>query len=208
MPHQFSNLVFTPSVKDVQTEMGSRLAGEMLTQPGVANDILGPNEKHYISLRDGFYMATVGETDWPYIQFRGGPAGFLQSVDDHTLAFADVFGNRQYISVGNLRANHRVAIFLMDYPTQSRLRVLGEAEVTPWNDAPEWKNTLILPPKSRPERVVRIHISAFDWACPQHIPQRWTAEELEHSPTGAHIRALEAENRDLRASLTAALLKP
>ena len=208
MPQQFSNLTFTPSVKDVQTEMGSRDAGEMLTQRGAANDLLGPSEKHFISLRDGFYMASVGETDWPYIQFRGGPAGFLQSVNDHNLAFADVLGNRQYISVGNLRANHRVAIFLMDYPTQSRLRVLGEAEVIPWNDAPEWKNTLILPPKARPERVVHIHVSAFDWACPQHIPQRWTAEELEQSRIGTHIRALKAEIRDLRASLTAALLKP
>src|ERR1700712_5088902 len=119
MPHQFSSLTFTPSVKEVQTEMGSRRAGEMLNQRGPENDRLGPDERLYISLRDGFYMATITESGWPYIQFRGGPACFLHVVDDRTIAFADVTGNRQYISTGNLKANPRVALFLMDYVSQS-----------------------------------------------------------------------------------------
>jgi len=203
MPHKFSTLTFTPSVKEVQTEMGSRSAGEMLNKRGAPNDRLGPDEKYFISLRDGFYMATVSETGWPYIQFRGGPAGFLHVLDDNTIAFADVTGNRQYISTGNLRANHRVALFLMDYPTQSRLKILGEAEIIPWRDAGDWKSSLPLPPSSRPERVVRIHVAAFDWNCPQHIPQRWTVDELEHTDIGRHIRELEQENRELRGKLAA-----
>src|ERR1700709_1700631 len=100
MPHQFSNLTFTPSVKEVQTEMCSRHAGEMLNTRGPSNDRLGADEKYFIALRDGFYMATISETGWPYIQFRGGPAGFLHVIDDHTIAFADVTGNRQCISTG------------------------------------------------------------------------------------------------------------
>jgi predicted pyridoxine 5'-phosphate oxidase superfamily flavin-nucleotide-binding protein len=201
MPHEFSNLTFTPSVKEVQTEMGSRNAGEMLNKRGAPNDRLGPDEKYFISLRDGFYVATVSETGWPYIQFRGGPAGFLHVLDDNTIAFADVTGNRQYISTGNLRANPRVALFLMDYPTQSRLKILGEAEIIPWQEAGDWKNALPLPPSGRPERVVRIHVAAFDWNCPQHIPQRWTLDELKYTDFGKHIRDLEQENLDLRAKL-------
>jgi uncharacterized protein len=203
MPHEFSNLTFTPSVKEVQTEMGSRNAGEMLNKRGAPNDQLGPDEKYFISLRDGFYMSTIGETGWPYIQFRGGPAGFLHVLDDNTIAFADVTGNRQYISTGNLRANHRVALFLMDYPTQSRLKILGEAEIIPWQGAGDWRNSLPLPPKGRPERILRIHVAAFDWNCPQHIPQRWTLEELQHTEFGHHVRQLEKENRELRAALAA-----
>jgi len=203
MPHKFSAITFTPSVKEAQTEMGSRNAGEMLNKRGAPNDRLGADEKYFISLRDGFYMATVSETGWPYIQFRGGPAGFLHVLDDNTIAFADVTGNRQYISTGNLRANPRVALFLMDYPTQSRLKILGEAEITPWKDAGDWKKSLPLPPSGRPERVVRIHVAAFDWNCPQHIPQRWTLDELKHTDIGRHIRDLEQENRDLRAKLAA-----
>jgi predicted pyridoxine 5'-phosphate oxidase superfamily flavin-nucleotide-binding protein len=203
MPHQFSTLTYTPSVKEVQREMGSRKAGEMMTERGPANDRLGPDERYFISLRDGFYMATVSETGWPYIQFRGGPAGFLHVIDEHTIAFADVTGNRQYISTGNLRANNRVALFLMDYPTQSRLKILGEAEILPWKDAGELQTVLPLPPKSKPERVVRIHVDAFDWNCPQHIPQRFTLEELQHTDFGHHIQQLEEENRKLRAALAA-----
>jgi predicted pyridoxine 5'-phosphate oxidase superfamily flavin-nucleotide-binding protein len=203
MSHQFSTLTFTPSVKEVQREMGSRNAGEMLNQRGATNDRLGSDEKYFISLRDGFYMATISETGWPYVQFRGGPAGFLHVLDEHTLAFADVTGNRQYISTGNLKTNHRIALFLMDYPTQSRLKILGEAEILPWKDAGELQSLLLLPPKSKPERVVRIHVEAFDWNCPQHIPQRWTVEELQHTDFGHQIHQLEEENRKLRAELAA-----
>jgi predicted pyridoxine 5'-phosphate oxidase superfamily flavin-nucleotide-binding protein len=208
MSHQFSTLTFTPSVKEVQTEMGSRRAGEMLNQRGPENDRLGPDEKLYISLRDGFYMATITESGWPYIQFRGGPEGFLNVVDDHAIAFADVTGNRQYISTGNLKANPRVALFLMDYVSQSRLKILGEAEIIPWSEAGDWKAQLPLPDRGKPERILRIHVAAFDWNCPQHIPQRWTADELRYSEFGQRLQALETENRKLREALNEQASKP
>jgi predicted pyridoxine 5'-phosphate oxidase superfamily flavin-nucleotide-binding protein len=201
MAHQFSALTFTDHVAEVQKEMGSRPANEKLTERGSPNDTLGPIEKDFISRRDGFYLATVGETGWPYIQFRGGPAGFLHILDDRTLAYADITGNRQYITTGNLRTNQHASLFLMDYPHQARLKLLADIEVIPWSKAPDWKSQLLIPERGRPERANLIHISAFDWNCPQHIPQRWTIDELKQTPLFSRIEALEKENRDLRAAL-------
>src|SRR5438309_2440592 len=186
MAHQFSSLTFTPNVQGVQAEMNSRNANQRLTEFGPANDTFGPDERAFISARDGFYMATISETSWPYIQFRGGRTGFLRVLDDHTLAYADVTGNRQYITTGNLRSSSRVALFLMDYPNRSRLKILGTAEITPWSETGDWKRNLLISNRGRPERVVRIHLAAFDWNCPQHIPQRWTLEELEQTSIGQH----------------------
>ena len=201
MPHQFSALTFTPRVQAMQEKMGSRFAGQKLTERGPANDILSEAERHFIAERDSFYMATVTETGWPYIQHRGGPKGFLHILDDHTLAFADLIGNRQYITTGNLTANDRVALFLMDYPHQTRLKLLAHAEVLPW-DAHAFP-MLPLPPRSTPERVVKLHLAAFDWNCPQHITPRWTANEIEGSPVERKVSELLSENERLRAELAA-----
>ena len=185
----------------MQAEMGSRTANQRMTAFGPANDRLGADERAFISLRDGFYLATVGESGWPYIQFRGGPPGFLSIRDDQTLAFADITGNRQYITTGNLRANSRVALFLMDYPNRSRLKILADASLTRWSEAPEWKRELLVPDRGRPERLVTFHLAAFDWNCPQNIPQRWTLEELQQTPIFERLRSLEQENAQLRARL-------
>jgi uncharacterized protein len=201
MAHQFSTLTFTDDVANVQREMGSRSANEKLTERGPANDALSPAEKDFISRRDGFYLATIGSTGWPYIQFRGGPTGFLHIIDDHTLAYADVTGNRQYISTGNLRGNNHASLFLMDYPHQTRLKLLANVEVIPWSEAPDWKKNLKLPERGRPERVIIFHVAAFDWNCPQNIPQRWTLEELQRTSLFDRVQALEEENRTLRATL-------
>jgi uncharacterized protein len=201
MAHQFSTLTFTDDVAQVQREMGSRLSNEKLTERGPANDTFSPAEKDFISRRDGFYLATIGSNGWPYIQFRGGPTGFLHVIDDHTLAYAEVTGNRQYISTGNLRGNNHAALFLMDYAYQTRLKLLANVEVVPWNEAPAWKKDLKLPERGRPERVVILHVAAFDWNCPQHIPQRWTLEELKNTSLFDRVQALEEENRTLRATL-------
>ncbi len=136
MAHQFSSLTFTPDITEVQREMGSRPANEKLNQRGPANDTFGPDEKAFISARDGFYISTVTSTGWPYIQFRGGPTGFLHVLDDRTLAYADITGNRQYITTGNLRSNPHAALFLMDYPHQTRLKILADVEVIPWLKPP------------------------------------------------------------------------
>ena len=199
MSHQFSKLTFTPSVQAMQERMGSRFAGQKLTDRGPANDMLGPDERAFIAARDSFYMATVSESGWPYIQHRGGPAGFLYVLDERTLAFADVTGNRQYISTGNLAANDRVALFLMDYPHQARLKILAHAEILPWDDVAF--GALLLPPRARPERAIKLHVEAFDWNCPQHITPRWSADQLEHSAVGKKIAALVEENERLRAEL-------
>lgn len=201
MAHQFSTLTFTDDIKQVQREMGSRPANEKLTERGPANDSLGPVERDFITRRDGFYIATVGSTGWPYIQFRGGPIGFLHIVDDRTLAYADITGNRQYITTGNARSNTHAALFLMDYPHQARLKLLADIEIIPWAEAPDWKTDLKIPDRGRPERVVLLHLAAFDWNCPQHIPQRWTAEELQQTPLVQRLHALEEENRALRARI-------
>ncbi|MCU1324321.1 MAG: pyridoxamine 5-phosphate oxidase-related FMN-binding [Acidobacteriaceae bacterium] len=204
MAHQFSTLTFTDNVRAVQREMGSRPANEKLTERGPANDSFTDDEKSFIAARDSFYIATVGETGWPYIQFRGGPTGFLRVLDDHTLAYADVTGNRQYITTGNLRTSDKAALFLMDYPHQTRLKILGHVEIVPWNEAGNWKLQLSIPERARPERAVRIHLAAFDWNCPQHIPQRWTIEELQHTALFERIGSLEQEVKTLRAKLSAA----
>jgi predicted pyridoxine 5'-phosphate oxidase superfamily flavin-nucleotide-binding protein len=201
MAHQFSSLTFTDDVAKVQREMGSRPANEKLTERGPANDTFGPYERAFIAARDGFYISTIGATGWPYIQYRGGPTGFLNIRDDRTLAYADVTGNRQYITTGNLRGNQHAALFLMDYPHQTRLKLLTNVEIIPWSKAPDWKTELKLPERSRPERVVLLHLAAFDWNCPQHISPRWTLEELKQTPLFERIESLEQENRDLRAAL-------
>jgi predicted pyridoxine 5'-phosphate oxidase superfamily flavin-nucleotide-binding protein len=203
MAHQFSTLTFTPNVAAVQREMGSRSANDALTQRGPTNDTFGSHEKSFIAARDGFYLSTVGETDWPYIQFRGGPVGFLHMLDDRTLAYVDITGNRQYITTGNFRSNPRAALFLMDYPNQTRLKILATVEVLPWNEAGDWKLQLPIPPKGRPERVVRLRLAAFDWNCPQHIPQRWTLDELKQTELFQRISALEQEVVSLHKALAA-----
>lgn len=208
MSNQFSTLAFTPSVVAVQREMGSRPANEALTTRGPADDRFTAHEAAFLAARDGFYLATVTETGWPYVQFRGGPPGFLHLLDDRTLAYADITGNRQYISTGNLRANNRAALFLMDYPHQSRLKILAHVELIPWADAPTWKQGLPVPERGRPERVVVLHLDAFSWNCPQNIPQRWTLAELQQSKFFERTQALEAEVQTLRAQLAAAPQPP
>jgi predicted pyridoxine 5'-phosphate oxidase superfamily flavin-nucleotide-binding protein len=152
-------------------------------------------------------MASVSESGWPYVQFRGGPKGFLHVIDDSTIAFADLRGNMQYISTGNLLRNDRVALFLMDYPAQTRLKILGHAEIledTP--QAEDWLDRLRVPGEKSPaERAVLIHIEAFDWNCPQHITPRYTQEEITRmlEPMRQRLDALEQENRRLREQLAA-----
>jgi hypothetical protein len=166
-------------------------------------------ETEFLADRDSFYMSTVGETGWPYLQHRGGPKGFLQVMDSHTLAFADFRGNRQYISTGNLSINDRVALILVDYPNQARLKILGHTEVL---EGDALKGDLARPlieklraagEKSVVERVFLIHIAAFDWNCPQHITQRYTAEEIQSAmePLNQRMEQLEKENQELKAKL-------
>jgi predicted pyridoxine 5'-phosphate oxidase superfamily flavin-nucleotide-binding protein len=149
-------------------------------------------------------MATVSETGWPYIQHRGGEPGFLRVIDDRTIAFADYRGNRQYISIGNLEHDDRVALFLMDYPTRSRLKILGHAEVREGADAQKLIGELSGPGvRAMVERVIVIRIDAFDWNCQQYITPRFTEEQVIEvmAPARKRLAELEEENKQLRAEL-------
>jgi uncharacterized protein len=204
MPHRFAEIAFTPNVQEEQDRHGSRQQYQRMMQNGPDQNTFGPNERYFIESRDGIYVASVSETGWPYVQFRGGARGFLQVMDDQTLGFADFRGNRQYISVGNWKANDRVAIFLMDYPTQTRLKILGRVEVMDAASRPDLVEKLAIPGyPAKVERVVLIHLVGFDWNCQQHITPRWTQEEMIErlEPMQKKLAALEAENRALRERL-------
>jgi uncharacterized protein len=206
MGRRFAERAFTPLVKEQQQKHGSRYLYERAERSNDAGDRLGEFEVEFIKERDGFYMASTSETGWPYIQHRGGAKGFLRVLDDHTLGFADLRGNKQYISMGNLQHDNRVALFLMDYAHQLRLKILGRAEVHEGDEpAQKLMPDLIVPEEKTPsERAVLIHVEAFDWNCPQHITPRYTIEELEASlaPMRRRLEFLEAENKRLKNSQT------
>ena len=202
MGHQFSKIAFTPTIRALQEADGSRAsyARNELGEPH--HDRLGEREAAFIAMRDSFYMATVTETDWPYIQHRGGPAGFLRVLDEKTIAFADFRGNRQFVSVGNLAKNDRVALFLMDYAHQARLKILGHARVIELKDDSALAEKLTLPGyRAKPERAFLITVDAFDWNCPQHITQRFTLADVEDAVGAmkARIAELESELQNAKA---------
>lgn len=201
MAHDFGSLVFTPVVKALQEKYGSRRHYARMESGGAAPDRLGPDETSFLSERDSFYMATVGANGWPYVQHRGGPKGFLKVIDDRTLAFADFGGNKQFISTGNLTTDDRVALIIVDYPRQARLKILGRAEILAGEPAQEWIERLRDPSyKASIERVYLIRVEAFDWNCPQHITPRFTAEQIKEAlaPFERRLEELELENQKLR----------
>ncbi|GLZ76220.1 pyridoxamine 5'-phosphate oxidase [Actinorhabdospora filicis] len=178
MSRRFAQLAFTPGVRRHQAAHGSERAYRGMAEGPSTADALGDDERLFIGRRDSFYLGTVGETGWPYIQHRGGPEGFLKVLDDHTLAFADFRGNRQYISRGNLDHDDRVSLFLMDYAEQVRLKLLGRARVV--EDDPELFARLHTPDyRAKVERAIVITVEGFDWNCPQHIPVLYPAEVVE-----------------------------
>ncbi|MGH7818790.1 MAG: pyridoxamine 5'-phosphate oxidase family protein, partial [Candidatus Binatia bacterium] len=167
MAHRFAEIAFTDTVKALQEEHGSRAGYERMERSADADGTLGDRERQFIAARDSFYMASVGETGWPYIQHRGGPKGFLRVLDDRTLGFADFRGNLQYVSAGNFQGNDRVALLLMDYPNRRRLKILGRVRALDATKAPE--PVAMLAPAGYPaqvERAIVIRVEAFDWNCP------------------------------------------
>jgi predicted pyridoxine 5'-phosphate oxidase superfamily flavin-nucleotide-binding protein len=207
MSYKFLELASTPSVLAAQAANGSLEMWQRLEDSDRAFDRFTDGEAAFIAARDSCYMATVSETGWPYVQHRGGPAGFLKVLDPTTLAFADFRGNRQYITVGNVAANDRVAMILVDYPNRARLKILAHMEARDLRADPALAARLALPGyKARPERALVLHLETFDWNCPQHITPRYTVAEIEAAtaPLHARIAALETENTALRAATPAA----
>jgi predicted pyridoxine 5'-phosphate oxidase superfamily flavin-nucleotide-binding protein len=205
MSRAFAEISFTPSVLAVQALNGSDKSYTKFLEPDAARgDRVGHVEAEFISLRDSFYQATVSNTGWPYVQFRGGPVGFLKVLDEGTIAYADFRGNRQYLSTGNIVDNDRVSLIIMDYPNRRRLKVWGRVKLIDAKVDPVLMKKLQDPTyRALPERAVVITVEALDWNCPQHIPQRMTLDELEPQlkPSRDEIAQLKAENEELKTAL-------
>lgn len=172
MHHRYLEIASTPSVTAARERYGSaarstRADSRPPPEELIGNTRMGAAEQDLIATRDGFYLASVSETGWPYVQFRGGPTGFLRIIDDSTLGYADFRGNRQYITTGNVQANDRVSLFLMDYAHQRRLKIFGRMRVIDARDDPALKEQLTMPRYAgRVERAVMVTVEAFDWNCP------------------------------------------
>lgn len=197
MSHRYAELAFTEAVKAAQEHYGTRSQNERLEQKMGPNDALGDKETLFIGMRDSFYVSTVSETGWPYLQHRGGPVGFLHVINSRQLAYADYRGNNQYISVGNIAGNDRCALFLMDYPRRLRLKILGRWKMVDVADAePDLVSRLRpYPYRASMERIATIDIEAFDWNCSQHITPRYSEAQLREAmaPLQARIADLEAK---------------
>ena len=203
MTHRFADIAFTPAVQSLQERYGSRSQyARMQAKAGPAE--LGAYESEFLAAADSFYLATVSETGWPYVQHRGGPRGFLKVLSSRQIAFADFRGNLQFVSAGNAAGNDRASIIVMDYARRRRLKLLGHLRFVAVAEAdPVLVRQIELPGyRARVERVALIDVAAFDWNCPQHITQRFTLDQVEEAakPLRDRIAALEEE---LRAARTA-----
>lgn len=199
---RYDELMFTPAIQALQDLEGAR--GMYARSYGARTRALGDDDVAFIAGRTSFYMASVSETGWPYIQHRGGPAGFLKVLDDHSLGFADYKGNRQHISHGNVEHDNRVSLFAMDYPRKARMKLQGYATFESAAANPALAARLAVDGQGRVERLVTIRLAAFDWNCPQFITPRFDAGEIaqlvgpEMDRLTARIAELEAENATLR----------
>lgn len=193
MAHKFLDLAFTPEVRAAQQHYYGR---SQTLPPAVKDDPLGPDEIAFIESRDSFYLGSVSETGWPYVQHRGGPAGFAKVISPDEIAFADYKGNRQMLNTGNLAANDRVCLFLMDYPRRVRLKLLGHAEVLDARGHPELVERIAQPEMAKlTERIFKIRVVSYDWNCPKYITPRYTAAEVTGllEPLKARIAELESQ---------------
>lgn len=203
MTGHYAQVAFTDAVRAHQAAHGSLRGYERMAAVPEVADRLGENEAWFIGERDSFYLSTVSETGWPYIQHRGGARGFLKVIDSRTVGFADFRGNKQYISRGNLDHDGRVALFLMDYAARTRLKIFGRARVVEAAERPELVASLTVPEyRAQVERAVLIEIEAFDWNCSQHIPELYPREEVLEAVADLRERIadLERENAALRAA--------
>ena len=179
MSLSYKQITYTDSVKDAQARAGTRDVAQRMLLADSGEDRLSAREIDFIAQRDGFYLGTVSEDGWPYVQYRGGPTGFLKVIDFATLAYADFRGNMQLLSAGNIGHDDRVSLFFMDYAHRRRLKILARAEIIDGRDDPAMLKLLSDPNYAAvPERVFVLHVEAFDWNCPQHITPRYTEAEF------------------------------
>ncbi|NEQ27388.1 MAG: pyridoxamine 5'-phosphate oxidase family protein [Microcoleus sp. SIO2G3] len=194
MPRKFGEIAFTPEVQTAQTQRGSRQTYEKYIANGPASDTISPKIEEFIAQLEGFYLGTVSSNGYPYIQFRGGPSGFLKVLGEKTLGFADFSGNVQYITVGNLSGNDKAFLFLMDYRHRKRIKIWGRAEYMEGDS--QWLEQLRMPSyPAEVERSILFHVEAISENCPQHIPIRYSQTEVEAmmAPLQARIAKLEQQ---------------
>ncbi|MDB4292569.1 pyridoxamine 5'-phosphate oxidase family protein [Maribacter sp.] len=202
MAKNFAEIAFTAAVKKLQEKHGSRKGYEQMEKFNVV-DGLTDGEMSFVQNRDSFYLASIGVKEFPYVQHRGGPKGFLKVLDSKRLGFIDFTGNKQYVSVGNMETNNKVSLIMVDYATRTRLKVFAKAEIVELKDNPELYDSLDLNDyKFRAERMMIFHIEAYDWNCPQHIVPRYTVDEINEafSPQQEYIKKLEEEIKTLKTT--------
>ncbi len=200
MAKNFAEIAFTDAVKKLQEKHGSRRSYERMEKFNVI-DGLTESEMSFIVNRDSFYLASIGANEFPYIQHRGGPKGFLKVLGSKRIAFIDFVGNKQYVSVGNMATNNNVSLIMIDYPSRTRLKIFAKAEVIELKNNPELYEALDLKDyKFRPERMIVFNIEAYDWNCPQHINPRYTVDEINEVflPQKEYITKLEEEIKKLK----------
>ena len=178
MAKNFTNFAFTDSVKAEQEAHGSRQSYARMEEKDQYQ--IFHRETSFIAAQHGFYMSTIGENGWPYVQFRGGSTGFLKAIDNQTLAYADFSGNMQYISTGNLKTTNKAALILMDYSTRTRLKIWAETEILDPEENPDLLEIVSDPGyKAKVDRIIVFNIKGFDWNCPQHITPKFTIDQMK-----------------------------
>ena len=204
MVKNFAEIAFTDAVKRLQEKHGSLRGYERMEKFSKVNG-LTDHEMSFIGNRDSFYLASIGVKEFPYVQHRGGPKGFLKVLDSKRIGFIDFIGNKQYVSAGNMETNNKVSLIMIDYPTRTRLKIFAKAEIVQLKDDPELYEQLNLEDyKFRPEQMLIFHIEAYDWNCPQHITPRYTTEEVEEAflPQQEYMAKLEAEIKTYKEALS------
>jgi len=191
----FAEIAFTTAVQGLQEKHGSRATYSRMQRESEPGDGLGAREAEYLANADSFYLASVGETGWPYVQHRGGPRGFLKLLSPTCIVFADFRGNRQFVTAGNCSADDRVSLIIVDYPNRRRLKILGRLRFIDISDADRELSALVELPEYRAniEWVAMIEVEAFDWNCPQHITPRFTLAQVEAASQSLHARIAELE---------------
>ncbi|MFT4576733.1 MAG: putative pyridoxine 5'-phosphate oxidase superfamily flavin-nucleotide-binding protein [Polaribacter sp.] len=200
MARNFAEIAFSNAAKRLQEKYGSRNSYSRMEKFSEVNG-LTDGELSFIENQNSFYLSSIGSNGFPYIQHRGGPKGFLKVLDSKRVGFIDFTGNKQYVSVGNIATNSKVSLIMVDYPRKSRLKIYAKAEVIQLEEQPELYELLDLDDyKFRPERMLVLHIEAYDWNCPQHITPRYTVDDVETAliPQQKHIAKLEQEIRELK----------
>ena len=203
MAKNYAEIAFTPASKELQEKLGSRTNYARMEKE-VYVDGFTESEIEFIAQRDSFYMATISESGYPYIQHRGGPKGFVKVLDNKRLGVIDFKGNRQYISVGNIATNNKVSIIMVDYPARARLKMFAKASIIELkDDAALYASLDLTGYKFRPERMMVFDVEAYDWNCPQHITPRYTLEDIEEAFAAQRnkIDMLEAEIKRLKEQI-------